>query len=1094
MSDRKIEYQSGATVAQRAPIYIDVNKDPRARNQAYLNLYSSRVGAEVVGVDIVNGTVIASSNVTILNGLAGAGNGEDGSSGVTENSPGHISVLPPDKIPPSPVTNLVASRSGEDIILTFTWDPSDDANYYIDRFLIEVRDKSNNTFYFLNGGYGVTPSFIDQNSTSQTLRLTADDLSRSGIELISNIDLVGVATADVLNKGIYTTAEVASFVSPLPQPIFTLSKGTDYYVVTLDPTNLATAKSNGFYEFIIEEKITTELIKANVSLSTGWLQASPNTSVTPSVVYVPDGLHRWVRVKYISRNGNASVYSDIADITPDAFMPVNTNPPTQFTSASIAWSGNDIAVTFAQPSSNAGTTIRVKLVPYVNDAESASLYAYYSHIIAGSETSFKIKSLDLYGQFGTYYSKFKAYITSLSSQGVESTGTIISAGPVTRSSTLSTIYPTIGTPNSNSPSGIFRVTPISNGYVVDFDLPEGATRLEVYEKSSAWTQIPTDDTSMVYSGLSPATVITPDYAKRYVIVRFYDQYDNTSYYSMAKTGQTSGVEVTPINVGTLSLISNPIKIQTDGSIFAGAGDSTVYPQVFFNKDGLFAYDTGGTRTTQIVNNAISGGPTFITTSAQIANWTITSNKIENTLYGVGTSKNYAGLSANGTYAFWAGSDTAGGDATSKFSVTHAGIVTMRDVHIVGDPGDGTNTSLAIGGSDSNAPFRVTTSGAMTATSANITGSITVNQQSYFNANVNIGNSSYLISTGTTGQEKLQIGSLGLEAVNSSGAATTKIYSTPVTAAEVSGISLWSSKALFGATESTGWLISDGVISSTNISLDSANQKIEILSATSNGTNGIILKAGGAQDTAAIQVGKISGLTAEASYFYVTHAGSMFASNATIKGILKGGTKTGSADTTNAGYYFDAGGSAIIGGAGTANPQAIFNSTGIIFSANDVRARYTIPNKPAPGGTYTYVCPGGYFWDGTTCAMYVDGVGFVYTTYLSRTITQNAVGDSAYSGPSKIELGPSGVYITGLPRQGDMDNQYAYWRSLWAQDSSRGYLNVKGLGPVPRQRAIVEDPVDGIAKLGFAVYYQDSNVSTTAPGETSGIVGDLWVQY
>ena len=663
---------------------------------------------------------------------------------------------------------------------------------------------------------------------------------------------------------------------------------------------------------------------------------------------------------------------------------------------------------------------------------------------------------------------------------------------VTRANPLSAIYPTVGTPNTNSPSGIFRVTAISNGYVVDFDLPEGATRLEVYEKSSAWTVVPTDDTLMVYSGLSPATVITPNYTKRYVIVRFYDQYDNTSYYSMEKTGQTSGVEITPINVGTLSLISNPIKIQTDGSIFAGAGNSTTYPQVFFNKDGLFAYDTGGTRTTQIVNDAISGGPTFITTSAQIANWTITSNKIENTLYGVGTNKNYAGLSANGTYAFWAGSPVAGGDATSKFSVTHTGIVTMRDVHIVGNPGDGTNTSLAIGGSDESAPFRVTTSGAMTATSANITGSITVNQQSYFNANVNVAAGSYLISTGTG---TVKVGAEGLLALNASAAPTTKIYSSPISVAGTSGISLWSSKALFGPNESSGWLIDSGVIKSNYITLDSANQEIKIVSSTSNSTNGILLKAGTDSDYA-IQVGKLTGLTTSNAYFYVTHAGSLFASNATIAGTLRGGQKTGAADTTNAGYYFDAGGSAIIGGATTANPQAIFTGTGIILQANDERIRYTIPNRAiSSADIYTYVCPGGYVWDGQTCSKYIPGVGFVYKSYISRSLTENAITDSAYSGPSKIELSPSGIFITGWPRQGDMDNQHQLWHNVWVDSgNTRGYLNVKGMGAIPRQRALVEDPVDGLAKAGFAVYYQNSAVSTGVPQYTSGLVGDLWVQY
>ena len=1091
MSDKIVEYQSGATVAQRPPIYVDVNKDPRAKSQAYLNLYASRVGAQVIAVDIVNGTTLGASNVEVLNGLSGAGNGDPGTSsgGANQKDPTYVSSLPLEKVPPSPVTNLVATRDKEDIVLTFTWDYNDPSNYYIERFIVEIRDSSNSTFYFLNGGYGVSASFIDQNSTSQTLRLTSSDLNKTGIELISNIDLVGIATADVLNKGEYVTASVAAFVSPLPQPIFTLSKGTDYYVVTLDPTNLATAKSNGFYEFIIEEKITTETTKANVSLTTGWLQASPNTAVTPSVVYVPDGLHRWVRVKYISRNGLASVYSDIADITPDAFMPVNTTAPTNFNTASIAWQDNDIKVTFVRPSTNAGTVIKVKLVPYVNNIESTSFYGFYYKTLDALDTEFLIKSLDIFGQFGTYYSKFKAYITALSGQGVESTSTIVS-GPVTRTNPLSSVYPTVGTPNTNSPSGVFRVTAISNGYVVDFDLPAGATRLEVYEKSSAWTVAPTDDTLMVYSGLSPATIITPDYTKRYVIVRFYDQYNNTSYYSMEKTGQTAGVEITPLNVGTLSLISNPIKIQTDGSIFAGAGNSTVYPQVFFNKDGLFAYDSNGASTTQIINSATTNQPTFITTRATIGNWTISPSGIQNNGYVNGST--YTGLSASGTYAFWAGAVASdNSDDAAKFSVTPAGAVIAKKISIVGD---GTTTDLINAGSG---VFKVTNTGALTATSATITGSITVNAQSYFNANVNIGSNSYLIASGTTGQEKLQLGSLGLEAVNSSGAATTKIYSTPITVGNESGISLWSKKALFGATESSGWLISDGVISSNRITLNSAGQEIKIVSSTSNSTNGILLKAG-IDSSYAIQAGKLTGTpNSSEAYFYVTHAGSLYAQNAKIAGTLVGGSKTGVGDQTNAGYFFDNVGTAIIGGAGVSQPQAMFTADGIIMKANNLRSKTYSPNQQSLVENYTYTCPSGYSWDGQTCSQYIAGVGYVYANYTSRTLIDGAVLDSGYLGASKIELSPSGVYITGLPVQGNADVNHSYWHSVYVNTShAYGYLNVAGFGPVPRQRAVVEDPVTGVAKLGFAVYYQDSSVygTVSAPPYTSGLVGDLWVQY
>ena len=108
MVDKKVEYRSGATVAQRAPIYIDVNKDPRAKSQAYLNLYSSRVGAPVVAIDAIQGTIVATSLVDSFNNASGAS--KDNSQPPPPEST-VIPILPPAKKPPLAVTDLVAVSS-----------------------------------------------------------------------------------------------------------------------------------------------------------------------------------------------------------------------------------------------------------------------------------------------------------------------------------------------------------------------------------------------------------------------------------------------------------------------------------------------------------------------------------------------------------------------------------------------------------------------------------------------------------------------------------------------------------------------------------------------------------------------------------------------------------------------------------------------------------------------------------------------------------------------------------------------------------------------------------------------------------------------
>jgi hypothetical protein len=885
------QYRSNKSVAKNPTISIDVD-DPRV-SWDKIKQTLSRQGSEIdiIGLDgkplITGGANLTSSANTSDKNTKKPKNPKD------PNVPGK-------GVPPLPVTNLVGAWGPNGgITLTFDFDTSNLANIFIDRFLIRVYDSETTEWTVLKSGFGYYGStFLNYASPSQTLFLSAKDIAQSLdiSTIISNITKVSVATADILNIGEYVEANMPAFVSDLPQPEFTLTAGIDYYLVTLDPTNIALAVTKGFYGVIVEEKVTTEMVKANVGTA-GWVQAAPISSGTAVVVYTPDGLHRWVRLRYVKSYGEPSIYSDIKDITPLPFMPGNTDPPTQFTAASISWSGNDISVSFTQPTTNAGTTVKVKLVPYVGGVESTSLYAHFYHVIVPPETSFKILSLDMYGQFGTYYSQFKAYITSVSAQGIETTGTVISAGPIQRSNPLANIYPTLGTPNVNTPTGVFRVTPSVSGYIVDFDMPVGASRLEVYEKSTAWATIPTNDDNVVYSGLSPASIPTPDYAVRYIIVRYYDQYNNYSHYSMEVVGQTSGVAVTPIDVGLNSLIEFPIKISTNGSIFAGAGDHTVNPKVFFNSSGLFAYDAGGVATTQIINDALANTPTFITQNARIAQWSIDKqtvgssliNYIQNNIYAADKTKEYAGISSNGTYSFWAGATSSlNTDGLAEFSVKPNGEVTASKITI---NGNGTGGDLIRAGGTN---FVVTQAGAISARSAVIKGTIEVDGQSYFDANVNVRNG-YLIagSGGVNVGPNVQIGSMGLQALNASSTPTTKIYTSPLSVSitdaltgnteAVSGITLWSKKALFGSTESSGFVITDGSIKANYIAIDSADQSIILRSKSSLSTNGIVLRA--TNDTGyAISAGNIA--DPSIAPFSVTTRGDLYAQNATIQGTVK----------------------------------------------------------------------------------------------------------------------------------------------------------------------------------------------------------------
>jgi hypothetical protein len=1034
------KYKAGSTVAQRAPIYIDVNKDPRARDQAYLNLYASRVGAPVIVVDSITGRYIGFSDLQ-ANAAATGGNATGANKGNTDS--GIVTGLPTKGFPPISITNLKADYVLDDIVLTFDWDPNNPANANVYRFRVEIHDPITNEYLSLLADIGYDPKkFINNTSIHQTLTLTSSILAIA-TDNPTAIDIVGVAVSDIVNSGDYVTVNVTTpWASALAAPILgSVTNKTDSYSIPI--TNYTTEKAKGVFDGVIVQENLTSISDQNSIDSTAWTQAMPAFDSSNINGFAPDDAPRWIRARFYQKNGGLSPISNIVKAEPLAFMPLNTNPAVQFTSATIAWDGNDIAIGFVRPSTvptgqSSAAQVKVKLVPFINGVESTSLYSYYYHTIGdASDVLFKIKSLDLYAQFGAYYSKFVAYVTAVSTQGVETTGSVIKAGPATRTSTLSTIYPTVGTPNTNSPTGLFRVTAISNGYVVDFDLPSGATRLEVYENPTAWTTIPTDDSNMIYSGLSPATIITPDNSKRYVIVRFYDDYGNESHLSMEKSGQTSGVEITPIDVGKLSLIENPIKIQTDGSIFSGAGDSSTYPQVFFNKDGLFAYDSSGNWTTEIINNASTNAPTFVTKRATIGDWTIAPTAIENSLYaGVST---YTGLSASGTYAFWAGASASkNSNGLAKFSVTPAGAVVARQISIIGS-GSGTDNLISAGSN-----FTVDQSGNVKALNAELSGKLTVNQQSYFNANVNITSGSYLISAGTG---TVKVGSEGLLAMTGS-SATTKIYSSPITVG-ASSVSLWSKGALFGSTEASGWLISDGIMKSTHITLDSGNESIRITAA--NPAYGILLSYnGGANDSKVISVGNIDGTPR----FFVTHGGDLTAQNANITGtvsssVIKSSSRTGIADGNN-GYYFNADGDFQIKNAGA---TMTFSNSAFSLASNAGGAITLVASNPG-GGDRAY--------SATSYGMYIN----------------------SFTDPSTSSI-MAGTVIAGLPVQGNIDmSRY-----------STNYLNAPPLGNYPRQRMIVEDVKTGVLKLGMAVYYRDSGAYGTAkPTDGSGVIGDLWVDY
>ena len=546
----------------------------------------------------------------------------------------------------------------------------------------------------------------------------------------------------------------------------------------------------------------------------------------------------------------------------------------------------------------------------------------------------------------------------------------------------------------------------------------------------------------VYDGVGPANVFLNYYSSVYVYVVYYDQYGN-------KSNLSAQYIATPINP-TTSIISNAVQIGNGGSIYVGSysdNGSRIVLGPSGNKgpdgssaySGIFAFDYGSTSSsaasTAIITNPSASGYTFETTNAKIADWVISSSSIQNALQG---SSNYVGMSATGTYSFWAGSSTSGGDSSAKFSVTPAGKVSARNITIYGS-GNQADTIL------SASYFTVYGDGSLTATNANITGKLTVNQSSTFNSDITIQAGGYLLAGSFNGPGVI-LGTQGLVAKNSSGVVTTQVTSSP----DSSGVSFSTTNAYLGSSSSVGaWIVSSGKISSNSIELisGSASESISIYASVGNvvdKTFGVQLLKGSGTNPA-ISVGS-TGLTngVPNAKFWVGYDGTLNATGANVSGNIN----AGSVSITNN---------------GTINTNNFWNSSGA-FRA---------------GTTTAYIS-----YDGSQTVKLNSG---------------NAVAGNRASGLSSyIQLDTTyGVSIYGIPYQNGL---LSNGTSLLTQGAgtSGPYAGVTGFGSLPRARMVAEDPITGLLTVGMAVYYQDlsssHNANPSIEGASSGVVGDLWVSF
>jgi hypothetical protein len=575
--------------------------------------------------------------------------------------------------------------------------------------------------------------------------------------------------------------DVSAYVDPLTAPVISVTKGSMSY-------NVSFTNNSEFDKIYIEDSTNS---------GATWVDQG---SYTSNPVYVPttNSLTRQVRARFSRVRGGYTGYSNIVSVTPDKIDQTDETPPDSIVSPTVAWSGSNLVVSFAMPAQNVPTDVEVYLTYSGLTKRFEKTIPTSTPSANTSVTIFKTEITDAWGADPLSFSA--GYVTALDFYR-------------NRNATQVNISNISSVVKSNALSGQITTISVSgaaNGYVVSSNFHSAATGISVYQSSLESGTY----TLVASSNSSPVVVYDEANAGNTVWVKA----QWTSSTGNASMSTASSVQI--LDVGSLSLIENPVKIATDGSIFAGTLDASNNPilsqaRMVINKRGLFLYDdndlNGTSPTTQIIGKwdatNTNAPATFITQKAKIGNWIVSSDKFENVLTS-GTNI-YTGISPNGTYAFWAGAGVAGGYSTditkdAKFSVTTSGNVIARNIKILGG-------EMQVG-----SKFTVNTDGKVSATDVVLTGEITA-EKGTIKGNLSILQAGSLIArpldTAPASSNRVTLSATGVFAYDANGTETTQIISN----AEANAPTFTTDRAKIG-----GWVVSPTTISSTGITLTSGS--------------------------------------------------------------------------------------------------------------------------------------------------------------------------------------------------------------------------------------------------------------------------------
>jgi len=588
------EYNSPFSVAKRETLYIDAN-DPRVRG-FMANITAARAGAEIVIVDPTLSSLSLSSGLSFVKG-----SGPQSKSGTLDPKGEQF-------VTPGEITNLSAEwqelSGGPALVISFDFDFSDEQNQYVTNF-----------GYTLTGSGTTTPLInsivLNKTSTAQTVEFTyALNTQYYGIFQTSFTELEIAAYDSFGNSGPITTiTSIPSYSNNLPAPAITVTSIPMGYSVDWN----AVAQT---YQYISVEEVVSD---AATAPTTGYQQVYLR-NIKPAVIPTPTTEARWVKARYTSKTGLYGSYSNAVKVTPTNPIPVDLIPPNEVTVNSAVWSGDNIVISYTLPATDAGTRFKVRLTA----PNSLEGYFYFFPVAGTLNQTAIISKADLFLQFSSHYSSYTGLFKSIDSADNQSAGVAFTVA--TRANPLLGVTPTFtttalvngynvsytlptgavyaeiyqkytswsgvtpydsftGSYASGGASGTntvtlsnvlsnkgVSVTPLTGFIVIGTGIPENTyitavSGNQITVNNNFTSQVSGSITGygIVYSGTSPANISSTLYQNTYLLVRYYDDFENPSNYSAEQV-------VVPLQPVTVD-ISGPGNVATVASSTSGIDTS-----------------------------------------------------------------------------------------------------------------------------------------------------------------------------------------------------------------------------------------------------------------------------------------------------------------------------------------------------------------------------------------------------------------------------------------------------------------------------------------------------------------------------------------